>query len=426
MPPSNAKWISYIFEAYVKKPMLDDKIILNNYLHTLVDMKFTINIDKKSVSPTIRGNYFCQQNTITSRCVHACVCMLINNLKGSKKITTADINNILTQCDWCGDGVSFDKMKKVLNTWGYEIFEKDYFEEPTIPFNEYVYPFIESKYPSIIFFTTKNLAESHVVNVLGHTINNDLWTGEARMWYSQNTFGPNYYKSSDWVDNFIINDDNFGMYLCLPIDLLKRITLPQYDPFFRVRFSLSIKPKNLQISPAQAERYSMIILTGLIEYINSNKAATITNKWLARILKEKPLLSRTLIVTKEEYKQHLESSVDYDNNKYTPAGVSSIIANLPDSFWLIEVSYQDLYTTNKSKLIDIVYNYDTQITVPLQSIEKVLENCKMIRLPQLTFKDNMLFLNDNTKTVKPNISLNPIISHVKLFKHVESDTVSEW
>ncbi len=79
------------------------------------------------------------------------------------------------------------------------------------------YPWVESGFPGLLVFRTQ--AGKHAVPVLGHTSNTDVWQPEADIQY-QKTVKLHFRPVSAWVDNFIIHDDNFGMYFCYPTSKL--------------------------------------------------------------------------------------------------------------------------------------------------------------------------------------------------------------
>lgn len=429
-------WVSYIFKGIVKRPCIKEKTVLNNYIHILRDHKCEVSLNEvKTKRFEIRGTYFCQQNRITSVCAHACLCMIVNNMDSQPYITTHYINEVLGRKDWFNvGGLYIVDIEKVIKNLGLKTYYKNYFQDPTVSFEEYLYPFLESRFPSIICFTTRDVYAGHVVDVIGHTLNTDLWKGEARVFYSKDYSGINHYRSSEWVDHFIINDDNLGMYLCLPVDLLKRITLPQYDPLFRIYYSLSVIPIDIELSPRQAEYYSVLVLNKLLDNLECFKEWTdILNIWVKRLLEQRrlnPFVTRTLLVTKNEYKHHLETTQDYLSNKHKTEEIDKLIENVPNHFWLTEVSIEDLYTTNKSKIIDIVYICDKKMEditgeTEIEQIKKILENCKLIKMPELSFMD-VSFLLGQEGSQKPIIHANSIRSHMGLFKFEKSDDIMEW
>ena len=52
--------------------------------------------------------------------------------------------------------------------------------------------------------------------VIGHTFSEDMWVPDADNYFEK----QKYYSSERWMSEFLIHDDNFGPYLCLPRNYL--------------------------------------------------------------------------------------------------------------------------------------------------------------------------------------------------------------
>jgi hypothetical protein len=249
------------------------------------------------------------------------------------------------------EGLTKEEIESILNKCGLKFVRQDFFQAPNIEYNDFIYKFLESRYPVLLIFTTSG-ASSHIVSVFGHTLNSDLWRPEAEIAYT-NRFS--YYKpSSAWVDNFIIHDDNFGMYVCMPVEALKRITLPKYDKSFRAVYALALRPKEVETSAEEAEAASAYVTHTLFKTMDK----LITDVWTKRLFnfnKFRPFVIRTLCVSKEEYKKSMEKT-DFEGNSFSVSDKTELLNNLPNIFWLSELTLPDLYTANKSKIIDFFYS----------------------------------------------------------------------
>lgn len=91
-------------------------------------------------------------------------------------------------------------------------------------FQRELYGFIESGTPALLGFQLDASPEGpgsrHVIPVFGHTFNEDTWLPQAHRSY----FGSklSYYPSENWLSTFVVHDDNFGPYLCLPRHFLQQ------------------------------------------------------------------------------------------------------------------------------------------------------------------------------------------------------------
>ena len=163
-----------------------------------------------------------------------------------------------------------------------------------------------------------------------------------------------YHPASKWVDNFLIHDDNFGMYLSLPVGSLKKITYPKYDPLFRARHAFLFMPKPLLTNPLEAEQACSVITHELLTILDSVPALDVWGKRLFDSPKSRVI--RTFLVTKEEYSDSLQVTADSFDKPWLEEQV--IEEGLPPLFWLSEVSTIELYCVNKTRIADFIYSCD--------------------------------------------------------------------
>lgn len=361
------EWVSYLFSAIITIPSIRNnkkffKIpLLNNYLQTNKTFEREVNISEdKKFKYKITGSFFCQQNSITSVCAHASLCMVLNNMDLLIDIITPEHINKIVGVDHQQKkiGINFkftgEEIKQVLNKYGLNYELLNFFDNPNIEYNDYIYKYNESRCPVLLVFTTKTTTY-HMVPVVGHTLNSDMWRPEAKTAYlpsSQLGFLP----TSAWVDHFIIHDDNLGMYLCLPVDALKRITLPIHDPTFRAYYAVVIKPLEVITPSREAEWASSVIINDLVTWYKNNNISldTWTNRLANRISKHRPIVIRTLLTKKENYMRSLEER-DFEHNTFSKRDKEELNKDLPACFWLSEITLPELYTANKSKIIDFFY-----------------------------------------------------------------------
>jgi len=409
---SREGWKSYLFSAIVTIPKIKNNQkfaeipLLNNYLQIFKTFKREVFISQDTkFEYKITGSFFCQQNSITSVCAHASLCMILNNMHLSAKIITPeDINRIIGvthQEVKSGEKIIIEftnkEIEMVLNKYGLNYELLDFFENPNIEYNDYIYKYIESNCPVLLQFRT-DISTSHVVPILGHTLNSDMWRPEAETAYSYlNQW--DFLSSSAWVDHFIIHDDNFGMYFCLPVDTLKRITLPKYDPNFRAYYAIVIKPLDIKTSFREAEASCLVIVSKLLKWCK-NKNVTLdvwTDLVADRILKNGSIVRRTFLTTKENYIRSLEEK-DFENNSFSQNDKIALSKDLPDRFWLSEITLPELYTANRSKIIDFFYgcNYPN-----LPKKDEITQRCLQIRFPFGLLKQDKTIFSMSVKSHYP-------------------------
>jgi hypothetical protein len=164
-----------------------------------------------------------------------------------------------------------------------------------------------------------------------------------------------YHASAAWVDHFILNDDNFGMYSCMPPGYLRNKTLPQYDMTQRATFAFAFLPKNVQVMPYLAEKSAVALVRKLRECLGA--VAVPPTKWLTRLWEQveagtgRGIVARTVMCTKAQYLDSMKDKPDSDGAIQKDW---SVLAGAPDVFWLTELSLPDLYTGNKHKIGDVL------------------------------------------------------------------------
>lgn len=425
-------WHSYLYRAIVTIPKIitrdeSDLIktfpLLNNYPHIYKPFRCEVELStEKSVKFNIVGIFFCQQNGRTYSCAHANLCMTINNMHYpmEKMIVPEDINkkinidHVNTKLDE-NAGLTSDQIMGILADYGLSIRGVNFFEQPNIQYDDYIYNYVESRCPVLLIFRTGDKM-SHVVSVSGHTLNSDIWKSDAEPAYSREPSRLPYKSASAWVDNFIIHDDNFGMYLCLPVDSLKRRTSPKEDPTFRAEIAIAIIPSDVTTPANEASIAAALIVRDTISDLHANK--NIIEEWTDRIRRtpKKSIVIRTLLVSKADYMQNLKLE-DFQEDKFSEKEQEQLVRDLPDRFWLSEMTLSDLYTTNKSKIIDFFYGCSNP---PLnqETLHLVYSRWIQIRFPGSLIKRIGTPSNDPIRM--------SVKSHYPLFRFRGINQTSDW
>ncbi len=398
--PATGNWKSYLFSAIVALPRINNHEkfgtipLMNNYVHIFKTFPCEVSMsDSDMYRFQISGTFFCQQNSVTSVCAHATLCMTINNMnlpsvgiispEHINKIIGIDHNAVRFGKHPSKEGLSKEEILKVLEQYGLAITWTDFFENPNVEYNDYIYRYLESRCPVLLVFSTSGTT-SHIVPVLGHTLNSDMWRPEAAPAYSNQGSRLNYQPASAWTDHFIIHDDNFGMYFCLPVDALKRVTLPKYDPSFRAIFAVVVIPSGVTTPAWEAEWASVVIVKDILGRF---KAANISlDRWSERIISSdsagRPIVVRTFLLKKEDYIKSLNEK-DFNGNTFSADDIRILTESLPSRFWLSEITLPDLYAANKSKIIDFFYDCELP---DLSNTDDIFSRWLQVRFPYVALK----------------------------------------
>jgi hypothetical protein len=411
-------WNSYLQKAIVTTPKKNNQGLLNNYIHAKKEFSCSINPDNhKKHTFKITGTYFCQQNSLTSVCAHAALCMTINNSSSIKKLISAEWINKILGIDHCKKKVGADKgltpqnVLTVLEKAGLKFIWHNFLINPQNDYAEYIYRYMEGGAPSLLIFTTKKNESMHVVPVIGHTLNTDVWHAEAELHYKKSN-SLNYRPASEWVDHFIINDDNFGMYLCLPVNSLRKKTEFAKDQEFRAYTAIVVVPNEIKTPAWEAERTGVSFVRLLLGALQADNAPL--DFWLEQLVDPRtPIVARTILLTKKEYKHHLQIEADFNGDTHTEKNVDAMIDGLPEYFYLCEITLPDLYTANKSKIIDFVYTCDKPPTTDKREMYK---RWLLVRMPGACLKN-----------IKDNNAIDLTIkSHYPLFRKEKDLSIPEW
>lgn len=384
---AQGQFFSYIFESVIREPGIrvpsaDGGVawlpLLNNYLHVKKTFNSTVAVEK---CYALCGTFFCQQNTISSVCAHACAAMVLNNAPGTNGIVTCeDINAILgidhkkrklkttvgSNQSATHEGLTTMELEAVFQNFGFSTYGHDFRGENRKLYRDFLYGFVESGYPAILAFSTadgQNKISGHVVGLFGHTLNSDSWFPTAFVDYArQEARDVAYLSTLDWVPDFIVHDDNYGMYLCLPAHSFR----PESHPDPGIRFTpfdgIGIYPSDAKVSMLgyRAESLGFLRFIQALRYIATDAALALPElpyylRHLLPHVERRTAVVRTTLIGSEDYAQHLEGR----DNKGVPLQEQEK-ALMRDSLkthkwiWLVEISEPDLYVGNKSKVVDIV------------------------------------------------------------------------
>lgn len=454
-------WCSYVFESILRekgRPQKRDATILwepllNHFLH--VKRAFSASAIDREYS--LHGSYFCQQNGITTVCAHACGSMVLTNALGGNVVPCEVFNERLNVDQQSrqlyvnpklGDnsrathkGLDLLELDAVFRQFKFNSYREE-FNSSNRNFREFLYGFIESGYPALLVFNTSERhskkhrhhhdASQHVVPVFGHTLNSDSWFPLAFAGYSPKRAQPgsnslpdislgerSYLSTVDWVDDFIIHDDNYGMQLAFPAHAFRPEGRPDPGLEFSPIAALGIYPNDIDIkAPAHSvERIACQHVRRACLALYETRSAFFNPDFssphyyfvhfLRCILSESNVAEqsmavfRTLLVKRQDYIAHLRQA-DNLGRTYTESeisGIESAIGNRTH-VWLVEVTEPDLYVGNKSKLIDVIF--DPNVSLDSLTESNITAGLLLIRFPVFALQPNQgsfTFLHDQSRVV---------------------------
>ena len=369
LSPENKRPIRYVYEAVITVPCLslEDGTYLplsNYYTSGFRKYTFTLGTFDNHAPLSIEGTYFCQQNDRTHVCAHAALRMAVNNswVRPSSLLTPEEINRALKidhttktvgklEGESVSKGVTLNEISTVIESLGAKAQTAVFSDNPSVDYQEFVYPIVESGCPVILGINRPNMA--HVVTILGHTLNSDRWMPQAQ---AANGYGgypiAKYISSTAWVDHFIISDDNFGMFVTLHTEGIRNIIVPKYNSNLHASVAVGIVPPDVLSVGSTAEQLAALFAGRFLEGL----PATVGNKWLRQLqldAKVGALVCRTLLVTRSDYVAYWRSICDQHNAQVEGTTLDELEKQLPVQFWVTELSVPNLYAGNKRKLGDV-------------------------------------------------------------------------
>lgn len=360
----------YILEAGTRIPSLrlvgSDKPqavgIANHYVHCHRELQTAIGPESDKVKFAFDGTFFCQQNNLTHVCAHAALRIAINSspVGSGVKLTNRMINDLLRIDHSKGavealrnydetEGLRTAQIAEVVKKMGWSPMIQDFVADPEIDYEDFVYPVVESACPLILGI--HNVSTAHVVTVLGHTLNTDRWTPEARRGYGAYPIS-HYISTTAWADHFIVSDDNIGPHVTIPTDSIKNLLVPKHNPNLHAGLAIGLMPLPVTTSGYEVEQLASSMASRLLKLAKHRK-----ERWFEK-LKNHSLVCRTLLRFKTDYISTMTDGVDSEEHQLDATEVATLRRTLPDQFWVTELTVPNLYSGNKHKLGEVICKAD--------------------------------------------------------------------
>ena len=288
---------------------------------------------------SVTGALYAQQNGLTFVCAHVALRSVLSLVLDNGDISYAEINKLagISVSDGdigLGKGMSPFQLEEVLRKKGVAF--REIGNEPgknkglRQDYSRYLYGFTESNCPSLLTFKTKG--PRHAMPVVGHTFNEDMWPPDADSYFIDKN---EHYSSERWMGSFLTHDDNFGPYLCLPKKYLDDTPVMIYG--------LSMERDALGFDKAEfvaSDWFNMFAKT-VMSWPNAD--------WYNRFVvyaRHKMLVLRPVLVDKSTYLHHLPKS--------SSTTILERLESLPETFWVVEASFPELFSGTRAKVGDAV------------------------------------------------------------------------
>jgi len=389
----------HIYEAVVPPTRAKSE---NNFLHC----RRTYGVETVAGTRNTTGVLYAQQNDRTFVCAHVALRTALGCLLPDGDVDYGEMNR-LAGVDHTtrrvGDGTSGlspDEMEAVLDGFGVEhtkiVHEPDQGHHLPTEFQRELYGFIESGGQALLGFELQERnpgpdgSRRHIVPVIGHTFNDDAWVPDAQRAYFGDELG--YFPSESWLSSYVLHDDNFGPYYCMPRHYLSNDNC---------RLILGMQPVATEYSAVDAEVVGFDYLHAI-----ARSSSPIGQSWYDRFLvyaRHGLLVLRTFLVERSEYVRHLREIRSWEGDSLESPAIERLESTLPERFWMIEASAPELFASSRRKFGEILLASDRVLPRPVD-----LSLLLAARIPG----EIMIFQNDSLDAMSTNLR-----GHTGLFEH---------
>lgn len=350
----------HIFEAVMPSGRSEAQ---NNFIHC----SRTYTVQTAVSAQTVTGVLYAQQNDLTFVCAHVAMRTALSVLLPDADISYARMNGLAgvdhqSRLVGNGAGLSPDDLERILK--GLSVPYEKIVHEPNqglnLPteFQRDLYGFIESGCPALVGFELDDPnpgpdgSPRHIVPIIGHTFNDDAWVPDAQRSYFGNQL--RYFSSESWLSSYVLHDDNFGPYYCLPRHFLKK------DNF---RIILGLQRQATAFSASDAEAVGFDFLHAI-----ARTTPSIGQDWYDRFTvfaRQGLLVLRAMLVERAAYIRHLREIRSWEGVPLEEDIISRMQNHLPERFWMIEASAQELYTASRRKFGELLLSCTLPLPRPL-------------------------------------------------------------
>lgn len=323
---------------------------------------------------------YIQQDARIIRCAQACLAS-VAKFFGVEGLTGAKITELAQEMP-SGErsvpsrGLTVEQMGYTLKKMKRDPIIYDYTrtpEDPTVTVSQHreqiIYRYVESGIPVIIGIEAGG--DMHAIVAIGHTFTPDSWLAETgTVYYGQPKTGFLYHCCTNWIERFVVQDDNLGPYTLVPAFFLqyavcKLIIVPMPLSVFLTGEDAEMFAADL-LSPQGAEfsKHLLGLQNEVIDTVDKD-----TNFWLEQLHKHassNELVLRTYLRPTNDWisdQKKTESYPEYDDL------VSSI--PLPEHVWVVEVSWPQIFRHERRICGEIVLDATAQVLDDIHPLEQV-------------------------------------------------------
>lgn len=344
---------THVYESVVLPPR---DCHSNNFLHSSRDYSLSCSLGDLQTQGVLYG----QQNDRTYVCAHVALRSALSAILPEADISYPRINELAgidhqSRQIGFGVGLSPEDMEAVISGCG--LTYSKIVHEPGASnhelegeFQRELYGIIESGFPALLGFELQDQSR-HIIPVFGHTFNDDTWVADSGRHYFGEGLG--HFPSENWLSAYSVHDDNFGPYLCIPRHYISK------DNF---RLILGLKPIATENEAPDIEDLALLYARSLAMPLADN--GTPWQRRFALFADQGLLVLRTILIAKEDYLTHIQQDTSWMGNAIDEQALDYFTRELPDFFWMVELSAPELFSATRHKFGEILLATDGAIPEP--------------------------------------------------------------
>jgi hypothetical protein len=335
------------------KPVEDRNQPKRSFILCKKDFTVEIKVTNKNTQKLrIKGFPFIQQDGQLGCCAHASLATIDHFLASDYGRAPYFVSEILEAAAQVPDirravpttGLTALQISQALKQMGYVPLIYQYGEGIQTPFppERVIYHYMESEIPIMLGIPTET--GGHALTIIGHSFEPDVWWALAQIeYYQRRPSGGPYHCSTTWIQNFIVQDDNFGPYLTVPREFI----------WAKANESILIVvplPKGVNIQGEDAELYAYRMLSDklILKWMSETGKKERSTKWCEIFLEHltnEDLVLRTCLLDSKRFKEH-----------YPALHLRDFYQKLamPDKVWVTEISIPELFCQSRLRLGEII------------------------------------------------------------------------
>ncbi len=339
----------------VSGALIDQRVFIkknNDFLFLVCKRKFNVSFMGKTLN--IEAFPYLQQDGSVIRCAQAALTSISmywgNDLRGpyftelTKKIPTG--NRVIPSSGMTGQqiGIALEELGKEAVL--YQYLDDDNAKNVPLQHREQIiYRYLESGIPVIVGITTGS--EMHALVIVGHTFTPDSWAAQtATSYFMSPKTGFKYHCCTNWIERFVVQDDNLGPYTLILSDFLQYYGCKLIAVGLPPGIFCMAEDAEAFVGDLLSPRSSNITATILDHYRNvymeqKGQIHLETNFWYNEFRKhtlQDELVLRTYLLESDEWIRRvktLDSYLEFEN----------LFENLqlPERVWVVEISWPQVF-----------------------------------------------------------------------------------